>query len=176
MKISPWVYPAWRGTEWHNADFFISILGDRVATMENQERYRKAKKRVEAKIGFYLHSAVYVVVNILLIIVNLTTSTKYLWFKWPLIVWGLGLLFHSIGVKFSSAGYSIKERMIKKEMEKYSDHKWSLSALSFSPPSVWRGGGWVVHPIGQRMGLRIFTWALSIHSYTTAPESLWSNV
>lgn len=80
--------------------------------------YQKAKKRAEAKIRFYLHLIVYIVVNILLIIVNLTTSTKYLWFKWPLIVWGLGLLFHSIGIRFSSAGYSIKDRMIEKEMRK----------------------------------------------------------
>ena len=86
--------------------------------MEKEEMYQKAKKRAEAKIRFYLHLIVYIVVNILLIIVNLTTSTKYLWFKWPLIVWGLGLLFHSIGIRFSSAGYSIKDRMIEKEMRK----------------------------------------------------------
>ena len=90
--------------------------------MDDQEIYQKAKKRVEAKIRFYVHLTVYVVVNILLIIVNLTTSTKYLWFKWPLIIWGLGLLFHSVGVRFSSAGYSIKERMIKKEMRRLNDH------------------------------------------------------
>ncbi len=49
--------------------------------MENQEAYQKAKKRVEAKIGFYIHLAVYVGVNILLIIINLITSSQYLWFK-----------------------------------------------------------------------------------------------
>ena len=36
--------------------------------MENQEAYRRAKRRAEAKIGFYIHLAVYVGVNILLII------------------------------------------------------------------------------------------------------------
>ncbi len=41
--------------------------------MEEQEAYLKAKKRVEAKIGFYIHLAFYVGVNILLIIINLTT-------------------------------------------------------------------------------------------------------
>ena len=49
--------------------------------MENQEAYQKAKKRVEAKIGFYIHLAVYVGVNILIIIINLITSSQYLWFK-----------------------------------------------------------------------------------------------
>ena len=86
--------------------------------MENQEAYQKAKKRVEAKIGFYIHLAVYVGVNILLIIINLVTSSEYLWFKWPLIGWGIGLFFHALGVFAFTGRSSIKERMIEKEMEK----------------------------------------------------------
>jgi hypothetical protein len=86
--------------------------------VENQEAYQKAKKRVEAKIAFYIHLAVYVGVNILLIIINLVTSTQYLWFKWPLIGWGIGLFFHALGVFAFTEGSSIKERMIQKEMEK----------------------------------------------------------
>ena len=64
--------------------------------MENQEAYQRAKKRAEAKLGFYLHLAVYIVVNILLIIINLSTSAQYLWFKWPLIGWGIGVFFHAL--------------------------------------------------------------------------------
>jgi energy-coupling factor transporter transmembrane protein EcfT len=88
--------------------------------MENQEAYFKAKKRVEAKIGFYIHLAVYIVVNILLIIINLATSTGYLWFKWPLIGWGIGVFFHAMGVFVFSGGSVIKEKMIEKEMKKQS--------------------------------------------------------
>ena len=86
--------------------------------MENQEAYQKAKKKIEAKIGFYIHLAVYVGVNILLIIVNLTTSTQHLWFKWPLIGWGIGVFFHALGVFAFIEGSSIKERLIEKEMQK----------------------------------------------------------
>ena len=86
--------------------------------MENQEAYQKAKKRVEAKIGFYIHLAVYVGVNILLIIINLVTSTQELWFKWPLIGWGIGVFFHALGVFVFSGGSAIKEQMIEKEMKK----------------------------------------------------------
>jgi len=39
--------------------------------MENQEAYKKAKERVEAKMGFYIHMAVYVGVNVYLIGINL---------------------------------------------------------------------------------------------------------
>jgi hypothetical protein len=86
--------------------------------MENQEAYEKAKKRVEAKIGFYIHLAVYVGVNLLLLIINLTTSPGYLWFKWPLMGWGIGLFFHGLGIFAFSKGEAIKERMIEKEMKK----------------------------------------------------------
>ncbi len=91
--------------------------------MVEEETYQKAKKRVEVKIGFYIHLVLYVGVNILLIIINVTTSTRYLWFKWPLIGWGIGLLFHAVGVFAFSKGLSIKERMIEKELKKESFKK-----------------------------------------------------
>jgi hypothetical protein len=86
--------------------------------MENREAYERAKKRVEAKMGFYVHFVVYVGVNILLIVINFLSSPHYLWFKWPLMGWGIGLLFHGLGVFVFSKGKSIKERMIEKEMKK----------------------------------------------------------
>ena len=86
--------------------------------MENQEAYQKAKKRVEAKIGFYIHLAVYIVVNIILIIINLRTSPEYIWFKWPLIGWGIGVFFHAMGVFVFTGKSAIKEKMIEKEMKK----------------------------------------------------------
>jgi hypothetical protein len=99
-------------------------LTDRVCSsrqekqMEDQEAYEKARKKVEAKIGFYIHLVVYTGVNILLIIINIITSTQYLWFKWPLIGWGIGLFFHAFGVFAFSKGLSLKERMIEKELKK----------------------------------------------------------
>ena len=85
--------------------------------MEEQDVYKKAEKRVEEKLGFYTHAAVYVVVNIFLIVLNLVTSPDHKWFFWPLFGWGIGLLFHGVGV-FISGESSLKERMIKKEMER----------------------------------------------------------
>jgi len=91
--------------------------------MEDQELYERAKKRVEKRIGFYIHLLVYLVVNTLLIIINLTKSPEYYWFKWPLLGWGIGLFFHAIGVFASSIGSSLKEQMIQKEMQKRSSRK-----------------------------------------------------
>ena len=88
--------------------------------MENQVAYERAKKRVEAKIGFFTHLGVYVGVNILLILINLFTFPYYYWFKWPLIGWGIGVFFHGMSVfVFSSPSLrNIKEKMIEEEMKK----------------------------------------------------------
>ena len=90
--------------------------------MENQEAYQRAKRRAEAKIGFYIHLVVYVGVNILLVIINLFTSPQYIWFIWPLLGWGIGLFFHGISIfVFSGKKFrGIKEKMIQDEMKKES--------------------------------------------------------
>lgn len=86
--------------------------------MNEQQAYEKARRRVEAKIGFFIHLVVYIVVNAVLIVVNVSESPEYLWFKWPLIGWGIGVVFHALGVFFFSGGSVVKERMIEKEMGK----------------------------------------------------------
>lgn len=91
--------------------------------MENQKGHQKAKRRVEAKVGFYIHLSVYITVNLLLIIINLTTSPEYLWFKWPLMGWGIGLFFHAIGVFVFSGRSLVTEQMIEKEMKKEASKK-----------------------------------------------------
>jgi len=90
--------------------------------MENQDAYRRAKRRVEARLGFYWHLCIYLSVNALLVIINLVTSTEYLWFKWPLLGWGIGVFFHGVGVfrVSSSRLVAMKERMIEEEMKKES--------------------------------------------------------
>ena len=90
--------------------------------MENQQAYEKAKKRVEARIGFYIHLAVYVGVNVLLIIINLSVSPQQLWFQWPLLGWGIGLFFHGMSIfVFSSRRLrEAKERMIEEEIKRES--------------------------------------------------------
>lgn len=44
--------------------------------MNEQELLRTARKRAEAKLGFYVHASVFVLVNLLLIAVNLLTSPE----------------------------------------------------------------------------------------------------
>lgn len=51
-----------------------------------------------AKRGLFMHIAVYVVVMLFLLAINLSTYPTVLWIKWPLLGWGLGLAFHALGV------------------------------------------------------------------------------
>jgi hypothetical protein len=86
--------------------------------MGEEELYEKALKRVEAKIGFYKHLAVYVGVNLLLVIINLLSSRHSIWFIWPLFGWGIGLFIHGLTIFAFSGPSGMKERMIQKEMVK----------------------------------------------------------
>ncbi len=64
--------------------------------MEYPDELGSAKRGTKARNGFYIHLAAYLVVNSLLVAINLTTSTRHLWFKWPLLGWGLGILAHAV--------------------------------------------------------------------------------
>ena len=86
--------------------------------MTNQESYTTAKKKVEARIGFYIHLAVYIGVNTLLVILNFTVADDYFWAMWPMIGWGSGLIAHGLFTFVFISGSSMKERMIEKEMQK----------------------------------------------------------
>ena len=70
--------------------------------MENQHidsgANTESGKSATLKCGFYIHLSVYMAVNLLLIIINLSTPGEYLWFVWPLMGWGIGLFFHALKV------------------------------------------------------------------------------
>ena len=48
--------------------------------------------RLFGDLGFKIHFAAYVAVNLLLVIINLLTTPHLLWFYWPLIELGIGLI------------------------------------------------------------------------------------
>jgi hypothetical protein len=87
----------------------------------NDERYEKAKKRVEELKKFYGNLITYVAVNILLIIINLVTSPRSLWFYWVTIFWGLAILLHASRVfvlRGKFLGEEWEEKKIRELMEK----------------------------------------------------------
>ena len=86
--------------------------------MSEEEIYRQARKRVEEKKGFYVHFAVYIIVNIILVIIWAATGAGYPWFRFPLGGWGIGILFHFLGVFVFSRQTDWERRAVEKEAER----------------------------------------------------------
>ena len=85
--------------------------------MDNDERYRRAKARVAALRGFYIHAAVYGLVNGGLLLLNLLVSPASLWFYWSLLGWGIGLAAHALSVFGGLLGRDWEERQIRRLMD-----------------------------------------------------------
>ncbi|MBA4318206.1 MAG: histidine kinase [Flavobacterium sp.] len=92
---------------------------------QEDKHYFKARKRVEEIKGFYGNLIAYIVVNIGLLVLNLFTSPKHLWFYWPLLWWGIGVLFHGLKVfnYMPFFGKEWEEQKIKEFMDKEEQSK-----------------------------------------------------
>jgi hypothetical protein len=84
------------------------------------EEYKRAKKRVEDVKGFYIHLVTYLIINGGLFLLNFATSRDSWWFYWPLLGWGIGIVFHALSVFVTegSIGRHWEERKIRELMER----------------------------------------------------------
>ena len=66
--------------------------------MENQEnKYLRAKERVDELKKFYGNLTSYIfVIGVLAIINYFTNEWRYMWFLWAAFGWGIGLVFHAL--------------------------------------------------------------------------------
>jgi hypothetical protein len=90
-----------------------------------EDRYQAAKKKIEAKKGFYIHFGIYIACAVFFLLMNMITSPDEIWFVYPLLPWGLAIAIHYITV-FGLFGTKIlthewEEREIRKEMERMDD-------------------------------------------------------
>jgi len=90
--------------------------------MENSEAYQSAKKRVEAKMGFYTHLSVYAAVILLLAVINFVASPGAIWVHWPMLGWGVAVVIHAAFVFIFPGQFTVTEKMIEKEMGKSQAH------------------------------------------------------
>jgi len=94
--------------------------------MMGDEKYKKAKKRVEELRKFYRNLVTYTVINVILIIINLVTSPGSLWFYWVTIFWGAAILLHASKVfvlRGKFLGEEWEQKKIKEIMEKEGEPK-----------------------------------------------------
>jgi 2TM domain len=97
---------------------------------EQDEQYQEAKRRVEAKKGFYVHAFFFVVLNAIFL-------AAVGWdFLWATVFWGLGLVLHGASVFFSGSD-SVKRwehRAIQKELDRQSGESSSSGSSTAPPP------------------------------------------
>ncbi len=91
--------------------------------MDEKEKYRKAKERVEEIKSFYSHLFAYIIVIIILMAVNIFITPGFYWFLIVAGGWGFGLFWHAMGVFVFSNGFGAgwEKRKIKEIIEKKSN-------------------------------------------------------
>ena len=82
----------------------------------NEDLKRIARRRAGAKLGLYIHAAVYVAVNAFLALVQMQTTPQLHWNLWPLAGWGLGLAIHASVVLLAASG--LRARMEAAELKR----------------------------------------------------------
>ena len=76
---------------------------------------RLARRRASAKMGWFIHAAVYAIVNLGLAALSLSAGRD--WHAYPLLGWGLGLAIHGLAVWLGS-GTDLYQRLLEAERKK----------------------------------------------------------
>ena len=82
---------------------------------------RLARRRAGAKLGWFIHAAVFVAINALLMTIAAMSGKS--WAVFPLLSWGLGLAIHGAVVWFGGAGSALHERLLQKERQALSSQR-----------------------------------------------------
>lgn len=86
------------------------------APLTTEEIERLAHKRASAKMGWYLHAGVYVLVNAFLFA---RSNLGYgHWNVFPALGWGLGLALHFVSVFVMGKGSGLRDQMVRRERER----------------------------------------------------------
>jgi fatty acid desaturase len=77
-----------------------------------------ARKRAGAKLGWYIHATVYVLVNLVIFSMSHYAYGNRPWSLGPLLGWGIGLVLHGVSVFVLGSGSGLRERMVQRERER----------------------------------------------------------
>lgn len=79
---------------------------------------RLAHRRAAARMGWFIHAAVYVLVNALLYARSREAFGTAAWSVFPLLGWGIGLAMHGLVVFVLGSGSRLQRRMVERERER----------------------------------------------------------
>ncbi len=96
----------------------LSLAPTTMPQLSNEEIERIAHKRAGAKLAWYVHAAVFVVVNLFIFAISRYGFGSRPWSVYPLLGWGLGLALHGISVFLLGAGGGLRERLVEQERDR----------------------------------------------------------
>ena len=79
---------------------------------------RLARRRAGAKLRWYAHAIIFVLVNAVIFAMSRYGFGQRPWSVFPLLGWGLGLTLHGVSVFVLGRGSKLRERMVQKERER----------------------------------------------------------
>jgi hypothetical protein len=113
-----------------------AIAGKQVSMTDDTPR-KKGKtaeeKAIQETQDFLQHLGAFIIVNVMLIIINVTTSPGDWWFPWVTFFWGIGLAFHAFDV-FVGENNELARRITAHRMGMHS-HSPAPARASASVPS-----------------------------------------
>lgn len=80
-----------------------------------EEIDRIARKRAGSKLGWFIHAAAFILVNLVVFAMSKYGFGERSWSIIPFLGWGLGLALHGASVWVLGAGGGLRERMVQKE-------------------------------------------------------------
>jgi hypothetical protein len=84
------------------------------------ELEKMARKRAKAKMGWYTHACVFVLVNLLLLFKS--AALGHHWAVYPAFGWGLALLIHGFVVFFGGSGSGLRRSLLERERQRLQAH------------------------------------------------------
>ena len=84
--------------------------------LQDKNLERLARRRAGAKMGWYIHATVFIIVNLLL--AGLSAMSERHWAVYPAFGWGIGLAVHGFVVFFVAGGAGLHERLVRQERER----------------------------------------------------------
>lgn len=103
--------------------------------MIDSKAYEIAKKRVNAKKGFFWHLGIFLMTMVVLMLINLITYHGKIWFIFPFLGWGMSVGLHYLGVfGFPGIDDAWEEKAIQKELYKIQKQQQKIHQLSQSEP------------------------------------------
>jgi hypothetical protein len=84
------------------------------------EEYRRARRLVRRRMGFFRHLTTAVSVLLMLLVIDIVTGPGDFWVQWVALVWGIILLLQFLNVFVFDAviGREAERRMIERELRK----------------------------------------------------------